>query len=622
MTISGGKRGILACCVAVLLWGFAALAPAASVYYDPAGSGTYMDTGTRWVGGTAPADGDAVYLTADSASDFLVYYRYGGTGSPVASVPVFTPLTIDNTGGGTMTLRTSGTYPDADLESSVIYVGEWGRGAVDQLSGSVSTTRLYLGQETGSSGTYTLSGNGTLAVSNDELIGDNGAGAFTQTGGTHTVAGTLYLGFDLGGSGTYTLSGGSLQAADDGFGLALARYGTGDFDQSGGQVDLGTGTLTIGMGTYTGSYTLSGDGTLQAAAEYVGRFSQGTLTQTGGSNTTNDLYVGGDPDSGVGDGTGTYVLSGDGTLQSDNAYIGSGGQGLFHQANGSASIGSLLIGNETSGRYRLWGGTLSVGYLNVGRDGEGIFTQTGGTLSVEESLYLGFDLGGSGTYTLSGGSLQAADDGFGLVLARYGTGDFDQSGGQVDLGTGTLTIGMGNFAGSYTLSNDGTLQAQTEYVGRNSRGFFTQTGGSNTTVDLYLGSDPDSGTGSYSLSGGTLQTENAYIGSGGQGMLHQSGGSHTVTDLYVGYETNGIASLSAGTLSVGRYMDVGREGEGTFTQTGGTLTVDQSLHLGYGHGSSGTYTLSGGSLQAAGRRLRPGPRPVRHRGFRPARRSG
>jgi hypothetical protein len=157
---------------------------------------------------------------------------------------------------------------------------------------------------------------------------------------------------------------------------------------------------------------------------------------------------------------------------------------------------------------------------------------------------------------------------------------------------------MGNFAGSYTLANDGTLQAQTEYVGRNSRGFFTQTGGSNTTVDLYLGSDPDSGTGSYSLSGGTLQTENAYIGSGGQGMLHQSGGSHTVTDLYVGYETNGIVSLSAGTLSASRIY-VGRNADGTFTHTGGVVDLgDGRLAVG-SHTGLSTYDLSGTGVLTA-----------------------
>ena len=52
---------------------------------------------------------------------------------------------------------------------------------------SVSTT-LYVGNDSGSYGTYNMQG-GALAA-NQEAIGLTGTGTFTQSGGTHTVIGS------------------------------------------------------------------------------------------------------------------------------------------------------------------------------------------------------------------------------------------------------------------------------------------------------------------------------------------------------------------------------------------------------------------------------------------------
>ena len=55
------------------------------------------------------------------------------------------------------------------------------------------TDTLVLGDSSGGSGTYNLSG-GSLTVGDNETIGNNGSGAFTQSGGTNTVTGSLILG--------------------------------------------------------------------------------------------------------------------------------------------------------------------------------------------------------------------------------------------------------------------------------------------------------------------------------------------------------------------------------------------------------------------------------------------
>ena len=96
-------------------------------------------------------------------------------------------------------------------------IGDWGgTGTFTQIAGTHTVAGdLYLGYWSDRDGqyavgTYTLSG-GSLSVGRNAAIGDwGGFGTFTQTGGTHTVAGDLYLAYDSGASGTYILSGGSL----------------------------------------------------------------------------------------------------------------------------------------------------------------------------------------------------------------------------------------------------------------------------------------------------------------------------------------------------------------------------------------------------------------------------
>ena len=40
-----------------------------------------------------------------------------------------------------------------------------------------------------------------------EYVGYSGTGLFTQSGGNNTIYGGLYIGYNSGGSGTYSLSG-------------------------------------------------------------------------------------------------------------------------------------------------------------------------------------------------------------------------------------------------------------------------------------------------------------------------------------------------------------------------------------------------------------------------------
>ena len=105
-------------------------------------------------------------------------------------------------------------------------------------------------------------------------------GTFHQLGGVNNLAdGFLYLGYDSGSSGTYSLSGGSLYTAFSYIGC----FGFGSFTQTGGT----NSALYFELGVYgggSGAYNLSSSGLLSAQYEYLGEEGTATFTQSGGIN--------------------------------------------------------------------------------------------------------------------------------------------------------------------------------------------------------------------------------------------------------------------------------------------------------------------------------------------------
>ncbi|MGA2227925.1 MAG: hypothetical protein ABSH41_26115, partial [Syntrophobacteraceae bacterium] len=345
----------------------------------------------------------------------------------------------------------STTITDGSLAYDNEWIGWSGTGInFTQAGGSNSTNFLavgdpyygimgYVSQKIVDGSSY---GNDTFNLSNSssttgtltsgtELIGNGGTGTFNQTGGNNTVSilnigtvwNTLYLGVGTSaatstffiGNGTYNLSNGSLNVTGT---ETVGNGGTGTFNQTGGTNT--TNSLYVSVvtpyqdqltGTYTyfsspGAYNLSG-GQLNGGSEYIG-YSGGTgvFTQSGGTNTVNGLYI-----SNRTGGNGTYNLSG-GQLNAGNEYIGqSGGTGIFTQSGGTNTVSNnLFIGDESGGNgtYNLSGGQVNAGYEYIGfYGGMGTFTQSGGTNTVGV-LYIGDDTGGQGTYNLSAGQLNAS----------------------------------------------------------------------------------------------------------------------------------------------------------------------------------------------------------------------
>ena len=460
-----------------------------------------------------------------------------------------------------------------------VYIYNGGTAIVSQ-SGEYGSN-LYLGNSgTGASGAIQIN-SGSL-VTTAAYIGHNGTGTVAQSAGALTSAsgGGFYLGYNSTGTGAYTLS--------------------------------GTGQLTIG--SLFASDTNSG---------YVGYSGLGTLNQQGGTNTVNrgSLYVGTNSGS-----IGTYNQS-------------AGAAGI--SAEGAAVSGDhgLLLGYNSgaTGSYNLSGtGQLSVtdGSQYVGYSGAGTFTHSAGTNSVVRgNLYLGYNQGSGGTYTLSGtGKLANATTTGNLYVGYSGTGVFNHSAGTNNTSNATLYLGYNSAGtGTYNLSGTGLLKigeslkdngTAKEFVGYSGTGVFDHSGGTNTVMgSLTVGYNSGS-NGTYSLRGtGLLNSYDQFIGSAGTGTFTQTAGTNSISDastnggpsasLYLGstagslgtYNLSGTGQLkteqrSSNATSGGQY--VGYSGTGVFNHSGGANTVGSSLYVGHNTTAAGTYSMSGTSKLTVG----------------------
>ena len=479
---------------------------------------------------------------------------------------------------------------------------------------SPNLSGLFISSPPGANGTFLQPG--FTLRSDSEGIGP--FGTFSQTGGANIIGGALTL------TATYNLQGANttLSANTETINqvdVAANQASAGLFTQNDGTNTVGA-TLTIGsFGLATnGTYDLNG-GLLSANGEIVGAAGTGTFNHLGGLNTVGGTLTLGATAGGVG----TYNLSGAtpgaaiSTLSTQSEVIGNLGSGTFTQSFGTNTVSNTMsLGDQAgaNGSYTLSGGAVSASTELVGNAGTGTFNQTDGKNTISKDLSLGDSVGGSGTYNLSGGTITipAAIGGSGITVGRFGSGVFNQSGGDIfqsDLllapnssadGTYNQTGGTNNIAGSmgggnlgvavdescagnplpcgagratYTLSGTATLSVSSrEIVGGFGTGRFVQNGGTNTAGGLSLGENGGSGT--YALGAGKLAAGNEGIGiMGGIGTFNQSGGTNVTGEVDINFGSsaanpNDVYNLSgSGVLSAGTITN-----RGTFNYSGGTLT--------------------------------------------------
>jgi fibronectin-binding autotransporter adhesin len=567
---------------------------------------TFAKDGYLLTGGSITLPATGALVTTGTGTDTIASVIQGSGGISKAG-PGILLLTGDNSysggttvHGGMLSLSGSGGIADTLVDGGTLamagsgqyttfyeYVGYGGNGTLIHSGAATNNplARLYIGYNAGANGSYVLSGTGLL-TGGTQYIGYSGTGTFTQSGGSNTRGMFLSLGYKAGSSGSYSMSGSAiLSMGEEDIGCA----GRGAFIQSGGTNSLNSLMLGASAGG-SGSYDLSDNGLLSAYNQNIGWYSQGVVNQSGGTNVAN-----GELDLGCGStSAGTYNLSGSAFLSAASEYVGRGGPGVFNQsgglnvAGGDWSTGNFYIGYTSSGTYNLSGtGSLRTPSESVGYGHSGVFFQSGGTHNVGSVYGLGtgtLSIGdiGDGTYILTNsGLLSAAAE----LVGKYGPGTFIHSGGTNNVGTLELACNMSSNA-SYTLSGSGVLSAGNEYVGYYGYGSFVQSGGTNSVSGVVQVGSQQFSNGNYTLTGsGVLSAAYEYMGSSNAaGCFIQSGGTNDVSTQLSG---------SSYSLSNSGVLNAANEYLSYFSQSSGTNTVTGTF-------SSGTYALSGGVLNIRG----------------------
>ncbi len=364
--------------------------------------------------------------------------------------------------------------------------------------------------------------------------------------------------------------------------------GGGRLDHVAGTAGTGGGSwMFVGQNDTAGTYNLADTST--GGAGLTG-FAQGT----GSLNASGNLLVGAFGDNR----TGTVRVNTAGTLAvSGELFIGdsSGSVGGFSLESGTMTVNNkIYVGNNNgTGTLTMSGGTLTKtggDQTFVGRDnGIGTLTQTGGIITLNHDFYVGQGGGGNGTLNLSNGAV--LNTGRDFVIGREsGTGALNMTGGTITK-TGDEKMIVGH--------NNGT-------------GTVVQSGGSiSVNNELYIGNENASASGTYTLSGtGALNVANEVVvgRESGTGILNVNGGTLTTSgngNMYIG-RRNGTGTLnqSNGVIIVNREFGVGTRddnkiGTGTYNLSGGSLSAANNIFIGKEQGSSGTMDMTGGTMSTS-----------------------
>ncbi len=468
-------------------------------------------------------------------------------------------------GGGIVVNDDVSRIEGGTLDRCTIIVGKEGSGSMTQTGGTAKDCSLVLGNTENGNGTYTLSG-GTFSADQGEEIGYRGQGTFNHTGGQNTIKWALRVGCDPNSTGVYNLQGtGKLTASEEMIGLA----GRGVFRQSGGENIVGESLRLGDQAGSEGTYELSG-GFLSSPEVKVGVQGTGTFIQTGGVHQAGLLAIG--PNGQYEYSGGDLQIQGglrvDGTLDLTNAAAS------LTFAGGIVDVSAGTVANASNASLSMDAHSLLI--VASGFDpaatfkqyaNEGLTHVAGTDLAIESGREI-FGAGEIRDRVVCSGTL-AAKVGMGINLNNGLT----VSGGNVELGTGSLTV-----SDAQSGMTGGTLVADGLRFSPDGNGVFTQLGGKVTIT----GNDYDTGLviGNYnSENPGTYNLE-------GTGELD----ANSVT-IY-----SGIFNQSGGTLSAQReWLETYGTQAGVFNHTGGTNTTGYLLISGHA-----TYSLSGTGELIAG----------------------
>ncbi|MBP5227302.1 MAG: hypothetical protein J6336_07955 [Kiritimatiellae bacterium] len=316
--------------------------------------------------------------------------------------------------GGNIRLVKTG---DGDFISPYLILGDLDEGEIVHESGHISYLNDGIsrigGYEDGHTGhgVYRMSG-GTMTSDSEFTVGGFSRGEFIQTGGEVSLWNWFNIGRWNNGNGTYTITGGQLYNAYGNHVLIGSCNAVGTLNIA------GNGTVSLHRPCFGGNWNggnSKGYGTISENGRLIARQNilvgeadtcSGEVVQDGGEVTDNDLRIAENPGS-----VGSYTQNG-GKLETQYwVYVGRGGLGSFVQTGGDnimtahGNDSQLHIGEiaEGTGTYTMSGGTLAVsGPAYIGNAGIGALAVSGGTVTAQCGLTLGNQAGGDGTLTLSG----------------------------------------------------------------------------------------------------------------------------------------------------------------------------------------------------------------------------
>lgn len=298
--------------------------------------------------------------------------------------------------------------------------------------------------------------------------------------------------------------------------------------------------------------------------------------------------------------SGTYTWSNNGTVSGDLVVATSGTAMIKVTANTTNVDGNTYLGNYAGslGTIQVSGGTLGTGDVTyVGVNGVGVLKITGGTVTTG-SLWIGSNATGSGTVTLSSGTLKS--DQSDTIVGNSGTGTFTQSGGYYS-SVAYLQIGKNSTGiGFATLTGGTSVIAKSINVGVAGTGSLTVSGSSTVKVG--------SGTVALGVNSGGVGTLNLGDGGSFTGVLSASTGNLMVTtgsgSGTVNFNTSNAKSygyIFAGNLKLNQIGSGTTTLTATNTYTGVTTVSAGELKVNGSLSKTGTVTVtSGGRLSGSG----------------------